>query len=81
MALISGRVVPSPTGIRSVYLSMHPLIRQISVMPAIISLIRSLISGQPGYGGGMVRERDADPQVQRQTTSSTGEREKEWGGG
>jgi hypothetical protein len=29
----------------------------------------------------MVRESDSDPQVQRQNTSSTGEREKEWGGG
>jgi hypothetical protein len=80
---VPGRFVPPTTGIRSVYLIMHPVIREISPAPVIISLIPSLICGQPGYGGGIVRDSASasDPQVQRQKTSSTGDREKECGGG
>jgi hypothetical protein len=44
----AGTVFPSPMGIRSVYLSMHPVIREISPAPETISLILSLISGHPG---------------------------------
>jgi cytochrome c oxidase assembly protein Cox11 len=59
------------------------VIREISPALAIISLIPSLICGQPGYGGVIVRDRDSvpDSQVQRQKTSWTGDRENECGGG